>query len=301
MPAPGADQPAADRRHLRERRAAIGGVVLSTACFIGMDAGIKSLAPRFDAVQLTFIRFAAGSAFALPLWLWFRSPLPTRAGWPLHALRSVVLLLALLTWFFAISTLPLVQAVAVGYSAPIFIALLAMLALHERPSRWIWAALVLGLLGTGVSLGPELQGQAAGGSGLRIAGLASALVSAMFYAGTVVLARYQALRDSLWTILLVQNLLPLALLLPLVAARWQPMRWADLGPMLLIGALATSGLLALNWAFARIEASVAAPVEYSGLIWAALLGYLLFGEVPGLYTLTSAALIVAGCLLLLRR
>ncbi len=129
--------------------AALAAAALAAALFIGMDATVKTLANRFDALQLTFLRFAAGSAFALPLWLWFRTPLPARPSWRLHGLRTVLLLLALLGWFHSLTLLPLVQAVAVGYTAPLFISLLAMVTLRERPSRWIWAALLLGARGRG--------------------------------------------------------------------------------------------------------------------------------------------------------
>ena len=132
-------------------------------------------------------------------------------------------------------------------------------------------------------------------------GMASAGASAVAYAGVVVLARHQAQRDALWTIMLVQNLLPLLLLSAPTALRWAPMVWADLPQVLLIGALATGGLLAITWAFTHIEASRAAPMEYTGLVWAAMLGYGLFGEVPSAWSLASAALIIGGCLLLLRR
>jgi drug/metabolite transporter (DMT)-like permease len=119
----------------------------SAASFIGMDAAVKLLAHRFGA----------GSLFAVPLWLWFRPALPSRASWPLHGLRCALLLLALVTYFHALTVLPLVQAVAVGYTAPIFISLLAIVVLRERPSRWIWLALSLGMAGVGVSLWPEFS------------------------------------------------------------------------------------------------------------------------------------------------
>ena len=278
-----------------------------------MDATVKTLAHRFDALQLTFLRFAAGSLFALPLWLWFRTPMPPRQSWRLHALRSVLLLLALLGWFHSLTLLPLVQAVAVGYTAPLFISLLAMLVLKEQPSRWIWAALALGAVGVAVALWPEwLASQMPTGSSAdasqkalasraRITGMASAAASAVAYAGVVVLARHQAQRDAVWTILLVQSLLPLLLLAVPAAARWQPMNAADLPQVLLIGALATGGLLAITWAFTHIEASRAAPMEFTGLVWAAVLGYGLFGEIPTVWSVASAVLIVGGCLLLLRR
>ena len=273
----------------------------AVAFFIGIDATVKLLGVRFDALQLTFFRFASGSLFALPLWLWFRSPLPQRGHWPAHALRGVLLLLALLGWFHALTLLPLVQAVAVGYTAPIFISLLAMLVLRERPSRWIWLALLLGAAGVALSLWPELRASPSADRSARIEGLLAAGCSALCYSGVVVLARHQAQRDALWTIVLVQNLLPTLLLTPAVFWRWQPMLGSDSGPVLLMGALATLGLLAITWAFTHIEASRAAPLEYTGFVWAALLGYLLFGEVPSAWSLGSAALIVGGCLLLLRR
>lgn len=279
----------------------LAAAAAATACFIGMDATAKLLSARYDAWQLTFMRFASGSLFAVPLWLWFRPALPARRGWPLHALRSGLLLLALVSWFHSLSLLPLVQSVAVGYTAPIFISLLAMLLLHERPSRWIWAALALGAAGVGVSLWPELRSSGTPGSGARIEGLLAAALSAVSYSGVVVLARHQAQRDALWSIMLVQNLLPtLALAVPMWWL-WQPLVAGDLGPVLLMGLLATLGLLGITWAFSHIEATRAAPVEYTGFVWAAALGFVLFGELPSAWTLASAALIVCGCLLLMRR
>ncbi len=280
---------------------ALGAAALAAALFIGMDASVKSLAHRFDALQLTFLRFAAGSLFALPLWLWFRTPMPARAHWRLHALRSVLLLMALLLWFHSLTLLPLVQAVAMAYTAPLFISLLAMLLLRERPSRWIWVALALGATGAAVSLWPEWRASNTPGGAARLVGLGAAAVSTVCYAGVVILARHQAQRDSLWTILLIQNLLPLLLLAAPAALRWQPMLATDMPLVVLIGALATGGLLCITWAFTHIEASRAAPMEYTGLVWAALLGYSLFGEIPTVWTLSSAALIILGCLLLMRR
>lgn len=272
--------------------------VLAAASFVSMDVAVKSLAPRYDALQLTFFRFASGSLFALALWARWRTPMPVRADWHFHALRVVLLLVSLVSYFHALTLLPLAQAVAMSYIAPIFTSLLAILVLGERPSRWIWLSLALGLAGVGVALWPELRhGNAPG----RLEGLAVAALGAITFSGVMVLARRQAQRDSLWTILLLQNLLPLMLLALPVAARWRPLHLADLDVILLAGAFATLGLLSLTWAFAHLEASRVAPLEYTSFIWAALLGFVVFGEVPGWHTAASAALIIGGCLLLLRR
>ena len=285
----------------RTHALALAAAALAAACFIGMDGTAKLLGERYGTVQVTFLRFATGALYAVPLWLWKRSPMPARPQWRWHVLRSGLLLVALLTWFDALQQLPLVQAVGVGYTAPLFIALLAMWVLRERPSRWIWAALAMGALGVGVALWPELSSTHLPGSDARLWGMAAAGVSAITYAGVVVVARHQAQHDALWTILLVQNLLPVAVLAVPMLWLWQPMLATDIPILLLMGALATGGMLCITWAFSHIEASRAAPVEYTGLVWAAVLGFLVFGEVPTVWSLSSAALITLGCLLLIRR
>lgn len=272
--------------------------LLATASFIGMDAAVKTLAPRFDAGLLAFFRFASGSVFALALWLWHRSPMPARAEWPWHALRVALLLVSLVGYFHALTLLPLAQAVGMSYLSPIFTSLLAVALLGERPSRWIWGALALGAAGVGVALWPELR---TAGANPRLEGLGVAAIAALSFSAVMVLARRQAQRDALWTILLLQNLLPALLLAAPAAWGWKPPTAGDLATIALIGALATVGLLGMTWAFSHLEASRVAPLEYSSFLWAAGLGYALFGEVPTPYTAASAVLIVAGCLLLVRR
>lgn len=273
----------------------------ATASFIGMDTAIKFISPRYDAFQLSFFRFASGSVFAVLLWLWQRSPLPGRAAWRLHFWRSALLLVSLVTYFHALTVLPLAMTVAISYLAPIFVSLLAMLVLKERPSRWIWAALACGLGGVSVTLWPELRAGLQGGSSARLLGVASVCLSALAFSGVMVLARRQARHDSLWTILLIQNVLPLLLLATPAALTWKPLFGADLLLIALAGALATVGLLSLTYAFTHLEASRVAPLEYTSFVWASGLGFLVFGEVPAAGTWIAAALIVGGCLLLMRR
>ncbi|MBL8288957.1 MAG: DMT family transporter [Rubrivivax sp.] len=303
--------PAGGRAPPQWASAPVWAAVLAAAAFVSMDATIKGLAPRYGAVQLSFFRFASGAAFALVVWALWRSPMPAAAHWRMHLARSALLLVTLGLYFHALSLLALAQAVAMGYTAPIFIALLAMLLLRERPTRWIWVALVLGLAGVAVAMWPELQQSGRP----RLAGLLCAGASAITFAFVMVLTRRQAQHDAIPTFLLLQSLLPTAMLgsaalallalstLPAAAPwpLWQPVALSDLPAIAAVGAFATVGLAAITWALRHMEASRLAPVEYTGFLWAALIGYFAFGEVPSLHTAASAVLIALGCLLLLRR
>ena len=274
---------------------------LAAASFSCMDSVIKLMSVRFDAIQLGFFRFAGGSVFAIALWLWRRSPLPSRSAWRMHLLRSALLLCSLLGYFYALTQLPLVQAMTISYMSPIFVAVLAVPVLGERPAATIWLALAAGLAGVLVAVLPELRATLAGAEGRQLPGMASAALAALSFAGVMLLARRQSASDPIWTILLVQSVLPLVLLVGPAAWAWRPVVIGDVGFILLAGGLGTLGLLSLTFAFTRLEASRVAPFEYTGLVWGTLLGWTLFGELPTLGTFASAALIVGGCLLLLLR
>ena len=289
--------PAVQRSHVAPLLCA----ALAAATFVCMDSVIKLLAARYDALQLGFFRFAGGSVFAVLLWLWRRSPLPAGDAWRLHIVRSVFLLFSLVGYFHALTQLPLALTVTISYLAPIFVAVLSVPVLGERPSPSIWLALAAGLAGIGISVVPDLAASADGVSPQRLLGMASAAGAALSFAFVMLLARRQARSDSVWTILLVQSLLPLLLIAAPAAWDWRPVQPADVALILLAGALGTLGLLGMTYAFTRLEASRVAPIEYSNFVWAVLLGYLLFGEVPTPSTVASATLIIGGCLLLLRR
>ena len=190
--------------------------VLAAASFVSMDSVIKLTAPRYDALQLSFFRFAGGTVFAVLLWAWKRSALPERAAWPLHGVRSLFLLVSLVGYFHALTQLPLALAVTISYLAPIFVSVLAIPILKERPSPSIWAALTLGLAGVSISVLPELRGSLDGKSAARLLGMLSAAVAAVSFSFVMLFARKQSRSDSVWTILLIQSALPLVL--PAVAA-----------------------------------------------------------------------------------
>jgi drug/metabolite transporter (DMT)-like permease len=275
--------------------------VLAAASFVCMDSTIKLMAPRYDAIQLSFFRFAGGSLFAVLLWSWRRTPMPARAAWRLHVIRSAFLLVSIIGYFQALTTLSLALTVTISYLSPIFVAVLAVPVLKEKPSPSIWFALAAGLAGVLMSVAPDIAGGFDGLSAQRLSGIVGATVAAIAFAAVQLLARRQAGRDAIFTIMLVQSLLPMLLLAGPAAWRWKPVATGDLGLIVLVGAFGTLGLLGITYAFTRLEASRVAPIDYTGFVWASLSGFVLFGEVPTPTTAGAAALIIGGCLMLLRR
>jgi S-adenosylmethionine uptake transporter len=273
---------------------AAGGIALLTM----MDAFIKALAPRYPLLQLVGLRFAAGAIAAGLVLAMLRPPMPTRDRVLANALRSVLVVFTATTFFFSLSTLPFAETLALSFLAPVFTALFGVLILRETIDRSILMALVFGLAGMAVMIGPKLG---LGLGDMAALGAISAVASAVLYAFNLILLRTLAQRDHPVVIVAFQNTGP-ALLLAIPAWHvWQPTTWPDLALWGIAGAFGVAGHVLLTLAFSRAQAARLAPVEYTALIWAAGLGWAVFGEVPSGITWAGAALIVVGAVLVARR
>jgi len=253
-------------------RAALG-IALLTA----MDAVIKGQMHSHPFIVALFMRFAMGSVFALLFLALARPPRPKRASIIGNVIRVPLVVLTASSFFYSISVLPLAEALTLSFLAPVFVALLGGLLLKEKLDSRIFQALGFGVAGMLVMVWPRLQGHVTSAE----LGVAAALFSAVAYAFNLILLRRIAQKEHPAIIVMFQN--------------GGPAIYA------LAGALAVGGHFMLVSAFARAEASRLAPLEYTALIWASILGYLMFGEVPMITTYAGALLIVAGAVAVSRR
>jgi S-adenosylmethionine uptake transporter len=129
---------------------------------------------------------------------------------------------------------------------------------------------------------------------LHILGLASALLSAAAYALSMILARMRSAKDSIEFTIWTQNTFSMILSLPGAAIVWSAPTLGDLGYFGIIGAVAMVAHFLIVFAFSRAAAARLAPIEFTGLIWAGVLGFLFFGERPGIELLVGAALIAGS-------
>jgi S-adenosylmethionine uptake transporter len=263
----------------------------------GMDAVVKAQMQTHPVVVSIFLRFVMGGLVALVALAWLAPPRPTGPEIRANLLRVPLVVLTAGSFFYSISQLPLAEAISLSFLAPAFIAVLGVVLLKEKLDRNILLALAAGFAGMLVMLLPKLQ-EGITGSTL---GVIAALFSAFAYAFNIILLRRLAVNQHPATIVAFQNWGPAVLLLPAAVWFWSSPDRADLAMFLLSGLLGTSGHLLLTYAFSRANASRLAPTEYTSLVWAAIIGFTMFGEVPTLYTFAGAALIVLGAFTLARR
>ena len=263
-----------------------------------MDAFMKEAALLIGAYTATVLRAFIGAALIAPVWLSRGPAMPSRAVWKLHLTRGVVSAFMALTFFFSLTLLPLAEAIALSFIAPLIALYLARVLLGEVISRAAIGASVLGFAGTLVIVGGRIgQGKFDEGAAL---GVASLFVSALLYAYNFIVIRRQAQVAGPLEIATFHSGIGGLVLLTLAPLLWETPSGDALVPLLAAGALTVAGSLAIAWAYARAEANVLVPTEYSGFVWASLFGWLFFREAVTLPTLAGTALIIGGCWLATR-
>jgi len=271
---------------------------LGIAIFCCMDAMMKGLGLALGSYSALLWRNVAQGLFTGVAWAAGEARWPTAALLRLHIGRGVVVAGMASLWFYAITVVPLAEAIAISFVAPLAAIFLAALFLDEAVGRRAVAGSLLALVGVGAILLGKL-GRPHGADAL--VGIAAVLGSALLYAVNLVLQRHQAQRAAPREIAFFQTLTVLACLA--LFAPWAG-RWPaadDWLPIMAAALFASVSLLLLSWAYARAEAQTLVTTEYTGFIWLSLLGWLFFGEALGWSTVAGAVLIVAGCLVAVAR
>jgi S-adenosylmethionine uptake transporter len=275
--------------------AALGAVALLSI----MDALMKHLVLAIGLVAVSLWRSAVNLAFSSLLYLPRREPWPSRATLRIHLMRSTIVMIMAALFFWGIGRVPLAQALALTFVAPLLAVLLAAFTLGERVGT-------ASIAGSGAAFAGVIViviGQARAHAAPEVLlGLSAIVASALCYAVNIVLMRKQALAAKPLEINFFQSLVVMALWLLVMPIFGVPIWPGGQSPwIILAAAFSTSGTLLFAWGYARAPASYLAVTEYSGFLWAALMGWLVFGETVSVYTLAGAVLIVGGCLVAARR
>lgn len=263
-------------------------MVLAAASFAGLTSVIRYMSSDMHPFELAFFRNLFGLLFMLP-WFWRAglSALKTER-FKLHGFRSVIGLVAMTLWFSAIALMPVAEAMALSFTAPLFATIGAAVLLKEKVRARRWAATVIGFVGTLVIIRPD------GANFGMASGLVLAASACMAMAALSVKSLSRTENPN--TIVLFMGLLmtPMSLLPALFF--WTTPTPMDFMWFIALGLLATVGQVSMARSFASAEMSAVLPFDFSRLIFAAMMGYLFFAEVPDLWTWVGAAIIFSATL-----
>ncbi len=286
---------ASARARLLPFAAAAAGVGLLSL----MDAFMKEGALITGAYTATVLRSLMGAAMIAPFWLWLKRGWPTRAVFKLHLERGIISAFMALSFFFALTRLPLAEAIAISFIAPLIALYLARILLGEIIQPKAIVASVLGFLGTLVIVGGRI------GTGEMDAdtamGLAALLFSAVLYAYNFIVIRRQSQLAGPVEIATFHSGIGGIVLLLFAPFLGTVPDQAALMPVAAAAALTVTGAMAIAWAYARAEAQALVPIEYSGFLWASLFGWAFFREAVTVPTLIGTALIITGCWMATRK
>ncbi|MFC7497754.1 DMT family transporter [Enterovirga sp. GCM10030262] len=280
----------------QNRLLGIGLRLGATTCFGFMAAAIKlGYEAGISTPELVFYRFAFGLPPLLAWIIWSGNYGAWRTDRPLaHVARGAIGLTTMALAFTALSYLPLAEATTIGFAAPLFAVILSALVLKEHVGRHRWSAVAIGFIGVLIVMRPQ-------GSDLPAIGLAIAALSALGVACVTITIRQIGRTESTQTTVLWftgLSMLATGALMPFFAEWHEPRIWAILLALGFFGGVAQ---LLLTAALRFAPVPVIVPFDYAQLIWAVLLGWLIWETQPPATTWLGAAVIIASGLYTLYR
>ena len=263
-------------------------LILVSTVFLGAsDVTAKYLSGTLPSIEIAWIRFLVFAAIMFPAMVPGSPLFALRTPRPgLQLLRGAALLGSSLFFISGLRFLPIAEASATGFVSPLFVTALSIIFLGESVGLRRWLATALGLVGVLIILRP--------GTGAFHPAAFFPLVSALAWAGTLIMTRMMSGRERAVTIMSWSSLTGVCILSALVPFVWVAPSLNDVLFGVFIGIASTAGQWVVVLAFRYADASVLAPFSYTQLLWVSILGFLIFGEIPDVWTVTGAVFIVAS-------
>lgn len=279
---------------------------LGVFVFSMQDAILKGLSGSHAVTLAIVLRSIVGLPILFAMVWYERGPGALRTkNWKLLVARGLILLTSYTTYYMAFPALPLAEAVALFFTSPIFVTILAAVFLREKVSLQAWAAVIAGFIGVLIILRP--------GTGLFEPAALLSLLSAAAYAFSMILARRYSADESTTVMAFYVNLVYMfaaagvALLFHLMGVThaahpsleflvrpWAVPNLTDLALMGLCGVIAALGMTLLTHAYRLARANLVTVFEYTGMLWVPLWGFLFFQEIPRWTTVVGTLIIIAA-------
>lgn len=266
--------------------AGIGWMVLTTFCFVAVTGIVRYIGTDIPSSQAAFIRYAFGVLIFVPMMrrLWTKPP--SAPVMKIFAMRGLLHGVAVVLWFYAMARIPIAEVTALGYTAPIFVTIGAAVYFGERLHFRRVAAVLVGFFGTMIILRPGFQEISIG--------QVAQLVAAPLFAASFLFAKRLTDDEDPTVIVLMLSVVCTLVLLPGALLNWTNPGLADVLWLALTASIATLGHYTMTRAIQAAPLTVTQPVGFLQLIWATMLGIIVFGEPADPYVLIGGGVIVAA-------
>lgn len=263
-------------------------MVVTGLMFVAVTALVKYTGGRVPAAQAAFLRYVLGLVFLIPMIGAMRAVTLTRRQWTLFTWRGIVHTLAVICWFYAMTRIPIAEVTAMNYMAPIYVSIGAALFLGERLATRRIIAIAVAMIGALVILRPGFRE-------IDLGHLAMLFTALMFGVGYLITKLLSGEVSAAVVVFMLSVTVTIGLA-PFAYTVWVPVSWNDLGILFLVACFATAGHYSMTLAFAAAPVTVTQPVTFLQLLWATILGALVFAEPIDVWVIAGGLLILGSVL-----
>jgi len=261
-------------------------MVVTGICFLGVTALVKFMGTRIPAAEAAFLRYALGLVLLLPMLKDFSQNLPNRELSILFAARGVVHTVGVVLWFFAMSRIPLADVTAMNYMSPVYVTLGAAIFLGESLALRRILAVLVAIVGAFLIVRPGFREVSIGHLAM--------IFTALFFASSYLIAKHTSGKTSASVVVVMLSIYVTIGLAPLAFLNWVMPTLIELMILFAVACFATAGHYTMTLAFAAAPISVTQPATFLQLIWAVLVGFVIFGEDIDLYVIGGGGLILCS-------
>ncbi|MDO6520049.1 DMT family transporter [Shimia thalassica] len=261
-------------------------MLITGLCFVAVTALVKYLGPRVPAAEAAFLRYLLGLVFLLPMIRPILNARLTRRQVGLFGLRGVVHTLGVICWFYAMTQIPIAEVTAMNYLSPVYVTIGAALFLGEKLATRRILAVVVALVGALIILRPGFREVNSGHMAM--------LFTAVMFAVGYLIAKVMSDEVSPAVVVGMLSITVTIGLAPVAAAVWVTPTLGDLLILFGVACFATAGHFTMTLAFAAAPITVTQPVTFLQLVWAVLLGWLVFAESVDIYVVAGGLTIIGS-------
>ena len=273
-------------KHKSQNLTGVFWMVVTGICFLCVTALVKFMGTRIPAAEAAFLRYVLGLVLLLPMLKEFSQNLPDRGLFILFAARGVVHTVGVVLWFFAMSRIPLADVTAMNYMSPIYVTLGAAIFLGEALALRRILAILVAILGAFLILRPGFRDISIGHIAM--------IFTALFFASSYLIAKHTSGRTTASVVVVMLSIYVTIGLAPMALLNWVTPTLAELLILFAVACFATAGHYTMTLAFAAAPVSVTQPATFLQLVWAVLVGSVIFGEEIDLFVIMGGGLILCS-------